>query len=489
MFGSISIKEERAMKKTIGGLQSIFANSVARSVQLSTLVAASMFLWTGTASALGNIPIPEFFSVGTVTSNPATVCSSTKTASTTYGTPGVTATKVTISGSIVTTGGTVCATLSFPASFTGSFGVGNVPSTGTFPVFIGNFSAVTGVINPKYRIVGLTYAPPGSKSTAGYTSGFQSGTNTSMTTTASNEVTVTAKLTTGGDFFGFVDGSVTSTASAGWTQEQDTSSSIAIAQQYSSGLTVPGPPLVSNQDQGVDHDYDTVYIWINPVDQLSFSNTTPIYTGSYYDQRDGDTPESCNGTTFAGITGMDVVPLTVGQLRGTQVITDSCLLERLSRPWDPVLGGLNGTDFLQIAAADPFYLNPSFNPNVDTSGRFQVPQGTVSFPFVPGSATHTFSAGVTTTNTAGQSVKNTYTVSFATSGQASASFLAAVADNFSASDKVTYTNQNSNTITSGTSQSMNYSVVPPAVGTYNGATQIQVWQDNIYGTFMFFPEN
>ncbi len=389
-----------------------------------------------------------------------------------------------------------CTTLNFPSPGPFSIQVAfsfqptcpgelyEVTFTGTYAL-----PPITGVIYPKYRVVGLTYAPPGSKSTASYTNGFQSGTSTSMTTTVANEVTVTSKLTTGVDLFGFLGGDVTNTASTGWTQEQDNTSSIALAQQYSSGLTVPGPPLVSGQDLGVDHDYDTVYVWINPADQLSFTGTTPTYTGSYYDQRDGTTSETCNGMTFAGITGMDVVPLTIGQLRGTQAITDACLLTRLGRPWDPALGGLNGTDFLNIAAADPFYSNPSFNPNTDASGRFQVPAGTASFPFVPGSATHTFSASATTTNTAGQSAKSTYTVGFTVSGQASADFFADVKDNFSVSDKVTYTNQASHTITSGTSQSMSYSVVPPAVGTYNGATQVQVWQDNVYGTFMFFPEN
>jgi hypothetical protein len=385
-------------------------------------------------------------------------------------------------------------TLSGPGPFSVSVGFNYEPEcpgelyevtiTGTYVL-----PPVTGVLYPKYRIVGLTYAPPGSKSTATYTNGFQSGTATSITTTVANEVTVTAKLTTGVDLFGFLNGSATATDSAGWTLEQDNSSSLALAQQYSSGLTVPAPPLVSGQDLGVDHDYDTVYVWINPVDQFAFNGTTPTYNGSYYDQRDGVTPEECNGTTYAGITGMDVVPLTIGQLRGTQTITDPCLLERLSRPWDTVLGGLTGTDFLQIATADPFYAKPSFNPNTDTSGRFQVPAGTTEFPFVPGSATHIYSASASATSTAGKTVKNTYTVGFSLSGQAGASFFADVQDNFTVSDKITYTNQSSSTITSGTSQSMSYSVVPPAIGSYDGATEIQVWEDNIYGTFMFFPEN
>lgn len=371
------------------------------------------------------------------------------------------------------------ATWSWPAS---SFPVGEASCSVTY-------SGTSGVILPKFKVVGLTYAPPGSKSTATYSNGFQSGNSTSVAQSFTNSLTVTSKLVAGGSLFGFVGGSVTSTASANWDQEQDSSSSLNLQQQYTNGLQVPPPPLVSGVDQGVDHDYDTVYVWINPADLLIFTGGAVVAGGEYYDDRDGITPETCNGTPYAGITGMDVVPLTIGNLRGTQPITDPCLLLRLSRPWDPVLGGLDASDYAQIAAADPFYTNPSFNPNNDTSGRFDIPQDTTSFPFVPGSATHTYSSTYTSTSTQGQSAKSTYSVSFTVAGQASVSFFADVADNFSVTDKITYTNQSSSTVSSGTSQSMSYSVVPPAVGTYSGATQVQVWKDNIYGTFMFFPEN
>jgi hypothetical protein len=351
------------------------------------------------------------------------------------------------------------------------------------------YSGTSGVILPKFKVVGLTYAPPGSKSTATYSNGFQSGNSTSVAQSSTNSLTVTSKLNTGFSLFGFLSGAVTNTASANWTQEQDSNSSLNLQQQYTNGLQVPPPPLVSGVDQGVDHDYDTVYVWINPADLLVFTGNVVVSGGEYYDDRDGITPETCNGGTYAGVTGMDVVPLTIGNLRGTQPITDPCLLLRLSRPWDPVLGGLTVSDYAVIAAADPFYTNPSFNPNNDTSGRFDIPQDTASFAFVPGSATRTYSSMYTSTSTQGQSAKSTYSVSFTVAGQASASFFAKAGDNFSVSDKITYTNQSSSTVSSGTSQSMSYSVVPPAVGTYSGPTQIQVWKDNIYGTFMFFPEN
>lgn len=364
-------------------------------------------------------------------------------------------------------------------------------SSGTTPVVTLTLGGVwtTGVIFPKYKVVGLTYAPPGSKSSATYSNGFLSGNSTSNSSSFINSVTVTSKLSTGVDLFGYLSGTITNTASTSWTQEQDSNSSLNLQQQYTDGLQVPGPPLAGTVDQGVDHDYDTVYVWINPSDYLMFSGNEAVAGGEYYDQRDGETPETCNGTTYAGITGMDVVPLTIGQLRGAQPITDECLLVRLSRPWDTALGGLTSTDFLAIAENDPFYVNSAFNPNTDTTGRFQAPADTTSFPFVPGSATHTYSSASTSTSATGQTAKTTNTVSFTVSGHASAAFFASVGENFSVSDKITYTNQSSSTVTTGTSQTISYSVVAPAAGTYSGATEIQVWKDNIYGTFMFFPEN
>ena len=354
-----------------------------------------------------------------------------------------------------------------------------------------NYGGTSGSIYPKYQVVGLTYAPPGSKSTATYASGFMSGTGTSNTSSWTNKVAVSVQVTAGVDLFGILNGDSNNIASASWTQEEDSNSSLSIVQQLTTGLVVPGPPLSSTGlDQGVDHDYDIVYVWLNPAVLLSFSGTAAVLSGYYYDDRDGNTPEKCNGTVYSGITGMDVVPLTVGQLRGTQPITDSCLQARLNRPWDPALGALTSVDFLEIAAADPFYSNPSFNPNSDKSGRFDVPQGQTLFTFVEGTATpQTYNSSYTKTSTAGQSAKSTYSVGYSVSGAASAAFLVALGGKITVSDTYTTTNQWSKTVTAGTSQSNSFTIVPPAANTYPGATEVQVWKDNIYGSFMFFPEN
>jgi len=210
------------------------------------------------------------------------------------------------------------------------------------------------------------------------------------------------------------------------------------------------------------------------------------------------------GITFLGynwdardsITGMDVIPLTIGQLRGTQAITDPDAITRLNRTWDTSLGALTSADFLAIAASDPFYVTPGFNPNTDTSGRYELPNGSdLILNYVPvpagGQATaQTYTSTYTTTSAAGKSAQTTYSVGYSFEGNASVSFVAAVGGKFSVSSTYAYTNGYSSNITSGTSQGANFTIVPPlASDGYLGPTAIQVWKDNVYGTFMFFPEN
>jgi hypothetical protein len=66
----------------------------------------------------------------------------------------------------------------------------------------------------------------------------------------------------------------------------------------------------------------------------------------------------------------------------------------------------------------------------------------------------------------------------------------AVQAKLSTTTSFTTSNQSSTTITSNSTQSANFTIFPPvAADNYTGPTAIQVWKDNVYGTFMFFPEN
>jgi hypothetical protein len=336
-----------------------------------------------------------------------------------------------------------------------------------------------GWIAPKWQVVGITYAPPGSKSTATYTSGFLSGTATKNTATFKTTESVSDKITGGFDLFGLFVGNTTSTIAANWSQQQSSSTSISVANQYATGLIVPGPAPGTD---GVDHDYDTVYVWVNAAVQLAFNGNIVGFGGYNWDARDP-------------ITGMDVVPLTVGELRGTQTIPAD-VRARLNRTWDSSLGALTSVDLLAIAETDPFYANPSYNPNSDPHHRFDLPNGLdLIINYVPepagGQPTgETYTSQYSTTSEAGQTATQTFTTSYAFEGTASAAFILALGGSVTVSGQYTSTNEFSGTISSGTVQSANFTIYPPlSTDNYTGPTAIQVWKDNIYGTFMFYPEN
>jgi hypothetical protein len=346
-------------------------------------------------------------------------------------------------------------------------------------------SGTSGWVRPKYQVVGLTYAPPGSRSTANYTNGFMNGTSTKHTASFTSDTKVTVQVTTGGGLFGIVGGTQTQTYSEGWNQQKDSNTSLTISQQTSNGLIVPGP---ASSAAGVDHDYDTIYVWLNPEIFMMVFPTAVTVGGYGYDVRDP-------------VTGMDVIPLTVGQLRGVQPITPNAWA-RLNRTWDSQTGGLTSVDFQTILQANPFAVNPAYNPNTDPTRRYELPlSGNPPLPanlilnYVPappgGQPTgQTYNSSYSNTSEVGKSAKHSYSVTHSVDNAGSVDFFIKFDLKLTAANTLTYANQWSSAVTAGTSQSANFTIYPPfAADNYVGPTAIQVWKDNVYGTFMFYPQN
>ncbi|HEU5138073.1 MAG TPA: hypothetical protein VFU13_23210 [Steroidobacteraceae bacterium] len=342
---------------------------------------------------------------------------------------------------------------------------------------------VSGWVRPKYQVVGLTYAPPGSRSTAAYANAFMNGTSTSHTSSFTTGISQSVTVTTGFNLFGVFEGKTTQNYSAGWSQQKDNSNSLRISQQISNELLVPGPAASS---AGVDHDYDTIYVWLNPMIFAMVFPTTVVIGGYGYDTRDT-------------ITGMDVIPLTVGQLRGVQPIPPQ-VWARLNRTWDTALGGLTSVDLLAIMQANPFAANPGYNPNTDPNRRYELPlSGNPPLPaniimnFAPvppgGQPTgQTYSTSYSSTTESGKLARDTYRVAHSLEGEAS--FLTGWSTKLRTQTELSTSNQWSSTITSQTTQSARFTIFPPlASDNYTGPTAMQVWKDNVYGTFMFFPQN
>lgn len=79
--------------------------------------------------------------------------------------------------------------------------------------------------------------------------------------------------------------------------------------------------------------------------------------------------------------------------------------------------------------------------------------------------------------------------SYASPQWANVDFIVKFQAKLSFSTTFTTSNSASSTQSSSGTQSANFTIFPPvAADSYTGPTAIQVWKDNVYGTFMFYPE-
>jgi len=352
----------------------------------------------------------------------------------------------------------------------------------------------SGSIGPKYIVLAVDYAPPGSKSFVTYGNSTMQGTSLSFSNSFSNAVSLSVSLTTGVHFFIF-GGDFTSTFSNEFTQELDTSSSIAIEETRERTTTVPGP---LSDTVGLDHDQDIIWVWLNPV--LHFTLTSPtgvVWTGVGFDVRD---PSQT----------MEVIGIPVAFLNGHATRPGS-LDDILARRWapriscdstDPQCGtdgtkdpGLTANDLASILAADPFS-DPSYvvdipaNSTCTADARFCLAAGQ-NFQYSPPAPggqpiTETFFLEHVTTATQGQGAKDTRQVEFSEAFTATGGFFVSFTDSLTKANTLISTNEWSTTDTEKTGQTAFLSVTGPTEDAhYQGPIEFNVFQDNVYGSFMF----
>jgi hypothetical protein len=389
------------------------------------------------------------------------------------------------------------------------------PNTGVFvPVFTapsftlvpsgptltgGADASLQGYVNPKYVILAWTYAPPGSKSSVVYNNSTMVGSSTTNNDSFANQVTESVTIAgTTGSVLGKLDGvEVSGTESTSYTDEQDSSKSISINQTKTFITTVPGP---SNDAFGVNHDYDVVWLWLNPLADFTVFPNLPnsvLWTGYHFDMSD--------------IPNMDVFGVQMGWLNGHFGTLPADIQHVLDRTWaagqtwpagqGPGLTGPGpGTDFDNIVKANPFS-DPTYTvtvpPGAITSadGRFTVTANS-NIDYVPpgpsGSpTTQSYSANYVQTDTKGQGAKYAFSEGFATEEKFTGpAFLSDLVVDLKQSDTMTWTHQFSQTMTQSAGNTASFSVTgPAATANYSGPTEFLVFQDNIFGTFMFYPVN
>jgi hypothetical protein len=321
------------------------------------------------------------------------------------------------------------------------------------------------------------------------------GTSSSVTNSFTNDVNVIASIEKGFSFFGLFNDKITTTASTQLTQETDTTTTVVVNETTNTSTIISGP---SSSAVGLDHDEDIIWVWLNPVVNLTINSPTNfVWTGFAFDQNDP-----------AGTT--DVFGIPVKFLNGHAAMPSN-IADVLARRWaprtlcaasDPACGadgtkdpGLDASDLAAILQADPF-ANPSYVVNIPSGstctadGRFcrTTNQNLQYSPPPPGGQpiTQTFSATHQSTATEGQGAMDTRKVSIGTQGSLSGSFFISLGAKLNIADTLTWTNKWNAMSSQQTGQTASVSVTgPSAADNYTGPVEFEIFQDNIYGTFMF----
>jgi hypothetical protein len=360
-------------------------------------------------------------------------------------------------------------------------------------------------IGPKYVVLSVTYAPPGSASFVTYTGSTLFGSSIAFNRSIANSTVVTTTLTKKAEIFGtnFFGGT---SQTFGGAQQADTTISLAVTDSAEESVTVRGP---SSSSVGIDHDQDIIWLWLNPALDIRIPSPTTIFWDFFaFDSRDP-------------ANGIDLIGIPVGYLNG-HVPIPANIADVLARRWappilcaasDPECGpdgtkgsGLTAADFAQILKADPFtdpaYLidiSPVIGPSgviCTSDGRFcHIPNVSHTFQYLPPASgglptTQTF----TETRTANLSQQDNVTVSFSVGftkqfGTDLSNPLGAI-NNFLQSlkvvDTLTITDKLSLLNNLQLTQKSAFSITGPTVADhYTGPVELNVFQDNVFGTFMF----
>ncbi|MGC2695562.1 MAG: hypothetical protein WA738_07205 [Candidatus Angelobacter sp.] len=390
------------------------------------------------------------------------------------------------------------------------------------PGFVTATISMPGYINPKYVVVGVIYAPPGSKSSVSYTNTSLVSNTTAITDTFMNSTTKTVKVTSPGGLFGFLGGSETQTQSTTLTQQSQNSSSVTSSYTNTQSLKLFGPGPSNNCGSvagdyiGVDHDCDLIKVWVNPVMLFTLTN-------------DGDSNAVVQWNGY-GSSSLDttapihIVDILVGCLNGDIAASDSrCAppLGEFQRTWAPNENwpsgqgpGLTQADLNNILAADPWGhctpnspIGSSACPTFSPGFVLLPPQFSLSslqnVPYTEGSPQSDWMVSTTNSTTQGQESQTSYSQTYGVEDAFTGTdFLKGFGANVSTSQTLTWKYEVNNQTTVSNTFAGQASITgpacngnpctppyPPNPALYGTGTEFDIFLDHFFGTFVFLPSS
>ncbi|MFL9888886.1 carboxypeptidase-like regulatory domain-containing protein [Paraburkholderia agricolaris] len=317
-----------------------------------------------------------------------------------------------------------------------------------------------GEVKPTFIVLTLVYAPPGTSSgkSSSYVE-YSNGTSLASTVSVSKSFKSDYDITAGVSVGSKASNGASVSLGVDWTDMTTNKTEITIQQTAKNDLKVGGAGA-----DGIDHDDDEVYIWINPIVNVSVQGKKLIYSL-------GIDPSSSDPNA------MDITYLYVGELKNPSLIKDDRAARLAAR-------GFTSADYKQILSVDPFANGSApIDPKrfVQTSTTF-----TYVPPFQPGAAASYNALTLTneSINTATTSEDKSTSLDLEASVNAGVSGIAVVT--VSTADKWTWTNSNSYSISNSATSSATASIGQPSYG-YTGVSDIAVYQDTLFNSFMFAP--
>jgi hypothetical protein len=246
-------------------------------------------------------------------------------------------------------------------------------------------------IFPKYIVMGVVYAPPGSASSVTYGNTEFVGSSDSFSTTTSNETINTTSFSAGATL-GLFGASITYNNTNQWTTSSQHTSSVALQSTDGNAISTMGP---ISSALGVNHDNDIVYIWLNPVASMVVTGASSLNWTNLSSNSCDPTDTADNLTFYQQMSGCDpnqypypdIVGIPVWCLKNPYYPGQGCAqwLPYTSRSWDtspwgtdsngnPLGPQLTLKDYADILQSDPFVglngnsvnvCHPTYNPDLD----------------------------------------------------------------------------------------------------------------------------
>jgi hypothetical protein len=323
---------------------------------------------------------------------------------------------------------------------------------GTAPV------PVSGTIRPKFTVVTVIYAPPGSANKGGgssvdYGQGTTIGVNESASSSFKTDVSASATVTAGTQLTGTVDFTLSTSSS----DSTGSSSSIAINKSVGSDINVSGPST-----DGIDHQQDEIWMLLSPIVNLTAVGNSVTWSMS------GDGSTVPQYVRVGWLNSPSTMPPAVTQTLAAH--------------------GITAADYPTILGRDPFSGKPSPVPSPvplppPDPSRYSLVDLLTYEPDSSATA-QTYAIKTDTTTTQGTTGTDSYSIGLQVSATAGLADWLKV--NLKDGINWTWTNTASTQQSSGTSQSATAKIVSPSLS-YQGPTDIAVYWDTVYETFLFFP--